>query len=74
MSSDGTVTINFNPKLSIPSYSKRAKARRTLQQEDAQSSQALIDFLNSEYGQLHDYADYACDDNSSSDCAQVSVD
>ena len=71
MNSDGTLTISFNPKLSIPSYIQRAmeRGRRALQQEDAQSSQALIDFLNSEYGQLHDYADYACDDNSSKDCA-----
>ena len=74
MSSDGTLTITFNPKLKLPSYTKTLDERRALQQEDAQSSKALIDFLNSEYGQLHDYADYACEDGSGEDCVQVSVD
>ena len=74
MSPEGTLTVTFNPKLKLPSYTKTLGDRRLLQQEDAQSSKALIDFLNSEYGQLHDYADYACEDGSGEDCAQVSVD
>ena len=60
MSQTGLISISFYPAIEFPSYLKKNKKRNL---------QSLIDYLNDEYGQLHDFKSYDCDDDSDEGCA-----
>ena len=58
----------------MPSYLKTIPSLRHLTSEDEVSGQALIDFLNDQYGQQQEFKDYDCEDGSETACAQAQVD